>query len=67
MNIRKISIIVILILFLIFIFQNIQSVTVSFLTISVSMPRALLLSITLFVGILIGIFIPRDRWKKNLQ
>ena len=59
-NMRKIVIIILLALSIIFILQNIQTVTVSFLTISISMPRALLLTITLVFGIIIGLIIPKN-------
>jgi uncharacterized integral membrane protein len=49
---------------MIFVFQNIHTVTVHFLIFEISMPRALLLIITLAVGFLIGIFMPFE-FKKN--
>ena len=63
MKVRTIVVIVLFVLFIIFVLQNIQNVTVSFLTISLTMPRAILLSFTLIVGILIGVFIPRKKRK----
>ena len=64
MSVKAIIFIILIVFFLIFVFQNIQTVTVNFLMFDVSMPRALLLIITLAVGILIGIFTPYE-FKKN--
>ena len=58
MSTKTIIVIILAVLFLIFVFQNIQTVTVSFLVFQMSMPRALLLIITFAVGLLIGIFLP---------
>jgi uncharacterized integral membrane protein len=58
MSTKTIIVIILGVLFLIFVFQNIQTVTVSFLVFEMSMPRALLLIITFAVGLLIGIFLP---------
>ena len=44
--------------FIIFILQNLTSVTVDFLFFEITMPRSVLLSITLLIGILIGIIMP---------
>jgi uncharacterized integral membrane protein len=64
MSAKAIIVIILVILFLIFVFQNIQTIAVNFLTFEISMPRALLLIITLAVGLLIGIFMPYE-FKKN--
>ena len=58
MSIKAILLIILAIMFLIFVFQNIQTVSVHFLIFEMSMPRALLLTITWAIGLLIGIFIP---------
>lgn len=65
MSFKMISIIILIILFLVFTFQNIETVMVSFLMFDVSMPRALLLILTFAVGLLIGIFIPIEFKNKN--
>ena len=54
----KYLIIVLLIIFAIFLVQNMASVTVSFLIYDVTMPRALLLIFTLALGIIVGILLP---------
>jgi len=64
MSFRTIVFIILGILFLVFVFQNIQTVSVQFLIYEINMPRALLLIITWFVGLLIGIFLPYE-FKKN--
>ena len=68
MSAKYIIFIVLLILFMIFIIQNTASVTVKFLTFEAMMPRAVLLTITLAVGVFIGIFVPygikKDRKNK---
>jgi uncharacterized integral membrane protein len=51
---------ILVILFLIFIFQNIETVGVNFLIFNISMPRSLLLIITFAVGLLIGILLPYE-------
>ena len=58
MNVKYILVIILLSLFGIFIVQNTESVTVKFLMLDAMLPRAILLLLTLAVGILIGIFIP---------
>ena len=65
MSLKAIIFIILIVFFLIFVFQNIQTITVNFLMYDVSMPRALLLIITLVVGFLIGIFIPFEFKKKR--
>jgi uncharacterized integral membrane protein len=57
-RLKYILLIILLVLFIIFIFQNTASVTVRFLTFEAMMPRALLLTVTLALGVLIGIFVP---------
>jgi len=52
-------------IFIIFILQNMASVTVNFLVFEISMPRALLLSLTLLIGVLIGIFLPFELQRKR--
>lgn len=54
MTARFIAILVLVCLVLIFIFQNIEIIKVSFLIWDVSMPRALMIFITLIIGVLIG-------------
>lgn len=61
---RNILAISLFVLFLIFIIQNSASVSVRFLVFEASMPRAILLTLTLAVGVLIGIFITY-RFKKE--
>ena len=58
MSFKMILMTIISILFFIFLFQNLATVTVNFLVFEVSMPRSLLLIITLAIGLLIGIFMP---------
>lgn len=58
MNIKHVIVGVLIILFLIFIFQNTTSVTVAFLMFHITMPRALVLILSLAVGIIIGILLP---------
>lgn len=60
MSIKIIIVLILLSLFLVFIFQNIETVSVSFLMFEINMPRALLLIITLAAGLIIGIFIPYE-------
>jgi lipopolysaccharide assembly protein A len=57
MDIKRILIIILFVFVLLFIFQNIATVTVSFLMFEFSMPRAFIIILTLIVGILIGIFL----------
>ena len=58
MSFKMIISIVLVILFFIFLFQNLTNVTVNFLFFEISMPRSLLLIISLAIGLLIGIFLP---------
>lgn len=65
MKIKNYIIAAIVLLFLIFIIQNVSSVTVTFLFFQVTMPRALLLFITLITGLVIGIFLPFNVKRKK--
>ena len=64
MSAKSILIIILVVLFLIFVLQNIKTVTVHFLMFEVSMPRVLLLMITWAVGLLIGVLMPYE-FKKS--
>ena len=65
MSVKMIIISIIVILFFIFLFQNLDTVSVNFLVFEMSMPRALLLIITLAIGMLIGIFAPVELRKSK--
>ena len=69
MSLKMVGILFLLIIFLIFTFQNIETVTVSFLMFDITMPRALLLLVTFAMGLLIGIFIPFEfkKQKKSIK
>ena len=54
MNARFIAILVLIVLVVIFIFQNIEMVKVSFLIWEMSLPRALMIFITLVIGVVVG-------------
>jgi uncharacterized integral membrane protein len=58
MNIKNISIIVLLALFIILCIQNVEIIPVHFLFWKVEISKLLLLIITLVIGILIGMIIP---------
>ncbi len=58
MNAKQIILIVIAVLALIFIIQNTATVTVAFLFFEIAMPRAILLSFTILIGIIIGVLLP---------
>ena len=58
MNAKQIILIVIAVLALIFIIQNTATVTVAFLFFEIAMPRAILLSFTILIGIVIGVLLP---------
>lgn len=58
MNTKQIILIAIAVLALIFIIQNTTTVTVAFLFFEIAMPRAILLSFTILIGIIIGILLP---------
>jgi len=67
MQIKYIVLIILLILFIIFIIQNTASVTVKFLAFEAMMPRAILLTVTFAIGVLIGIFVPYRLKKEKKQ
>ena len=50
----KILAVILIILVLIFVFQNIEIVKVTFLAWDISMPRALMIFVTLIIGIIVG-------------
>jgi uncharacterized integral membrane protein len=58
MKARTIISIILIIFFLIFIYQNVQVITINFLVFHVSMSRSLILLVTFTIGLLVGIFIP---------
>ncbi|WP_407681918.1 LapA family protein [Pseudodesulfovibrio portus] len=53
--------ITLLVLFLLFLFQNIQQVEISFIFWTISTPRALLLFATLSIGIVIGYLLAQTK------
>lgn len=63
MSFKMIILIIIAVLFFIFLFQNLASVTVTFLVFEMSMPGSLLLIITVAIGVLIGILSPFEMRK----
>ncbi|PKL87332.1 MAG: hypothetical protein CVV23_15905 [Ignavibacteriae bacterium HGW-Ignavibacteriae-2] len=65
MGIKKYLLIFLSLIVLIFIIQNTESVTVIFLTFEIKMPRAILLSATLIVGIVVGVMLPFGIKKNN--
>jgi len=65
MSFKMIVISIIVVLFFVFVLQNLANVTVNFLFFTMSMPRALLLIISLAIGILIGILIPVELRKSK--
>jgi len=69
MNIKSISIIVLLALFITVCIQNVEIIPVHFLFWKIDISKLLLLIITLVIGILIGMIIPRffSRSKKDEQ
>ncbi len=58
---KTFSMLALLALFLLFIFQNIQQVEVSFLFWTISTPRALLLFAALSIGIIIGYLLAQTK------
>ena len=54
MSARFIAILVLIALVVIFIFQNLEVVKVSFLFWEISSPRALMIFITLVIGVIVG-------------
>ena len=69
MNIKSISIIVLLALFITVCIQNVEIIPVHFLIWKIDISKLLLLIITLVIGILIGMIIPGffSRSKKDEQ
>ena len=67
MNYKIVLIILAIILFAVFIIQNTTMVTVTFFVFDATMPRAILLFITLALGVLIGIFLPYEFRKGNTK
>jgi len=69
MNIKSISIIVLLALFITVCIQNVEIIPVHFLFWKIEISKLLLLIITLVIGILIGMIIPGffSRSKKDEQ
>ena len=51
--------------FIVFVIQNLSQVTVNFLVFTIIMPRAVLLSGTLLMGIVIGIMLPFELRKSS--
>ncbi|TFH00802.1 MAG: DUF1049 domain-containing protein [Calditrichales bacterium] len=64
MQIKTVVTLSILFLFMIFVIQNLTSVSVNFLVFEITMPRALLLILCLLIGVLAGLFLPFE-FKKN--
>lgn len=62
---KLIFVVILLVLFAIVILQNSQPVTLKFLFWTVTMPRAILLLVSLSVGIIVGIFWALSRSKKG--
>ena len=58
MNSKQIILIIVALFALIFIIQNTATVTVAFLFFEIAMPRALILSFTILIGIVIGVLLP---------
>ncbi|MFC1556369.1 LapA family protein [candidate division KSB1 bacterium] len=58
MNFKTILLLIVVVIVIIFIVQNTTTVSVSFLFFEATMPRALLLILTLASGIIIGILLP---------
>ncbi|MBI9080447.1 MAG: LapA family protein [Pseudodesulfovibrio sp.] len=58
---KAFSMIALLTFFLLFLFQNIQQVEVSFLFWTISTPRALLLVATLSIGVIIGYLLAQTK------
>ena len=50
---------------LIFIIQNTESVSVAFLFFEITMPRAILITVTITIGIIIGVLLPYRINKQN--
>jgi putative membrane protein len=58
MKTKQIILLVVAVLTLIFIIQNTETVTVVFLFFEIAMPRAILISVLILVGIIIGVLLP---------
>ncbi len=65
MKAKQIIYIVLLSLFGLFILQNIASVTVNFLLWEIKLPRAILLLMTFFLGLGLGLLTPLQSWLKS--
>jgi uncharacterized integral membrane protein len=65
MNAKSIIMLVLLGLFLIFCFQNVEDITIHFIFWSFAISKLLILIITFIIGIFIGILIPGMLTKKN--
>jgi putative membrane protein len=66
MNAKNVVILILAIFFFVFILQNTQVVEVRFLFWKISMSRALMLSGSLFIGLVIGWLLKSYRSKKSL-
>lgn len=70
MNFKIVLIILAVILFTFFLLQNTETVTVTFLFFDTTLPRSILLFITLALGMFIGILIPvefrKSRKRKSI-
>jgi len=67
MSAKIIILVILAILFLVFLFQNLETVSVTFLFFELGMPRSLLLIITFIIGLVIGIFIPIEFKKQKME
>lgn len=65
MNPKQIILGIISLLLLVFIIQNTETVSVVFLFFEISMPRAILISVTILIGIIIGVLLPYRVKKQN--
>lgn len=66
LNIKRIVLIILVTLFLVFILQNLEQVSVPFLIWEVGMPRSLLIAVILLIGVVIGLLLknkPRSIFK----
>lgn len=64
MKFKTIIITLAVIVFLIFVLQNTAMLTLSFIVYEITMPRAILLSLTLGLGVIIGVLLPY-KFKKD--
>ncbi|MFC2084630.1 LapA family protein [Bacteroidota bacterium] len=60
MTTKRIIVLILIVLSLLFIIQNYESVTVYILFFNISMPIALLITITILIGVLIGVILPYE-------